>query len=1107
MIELITGPFRSGKTAAVLSRVKEETEAGKAPLIVVPSRMQRDALSLRLSGSLGKGYAGKLIYTLGEAVQEAGAGLTRPLSVISDFECYILFKLLFEENQQKLRYFGNIPSGGGVLKLIYSSVARMRDGVLLRKKAPSADELFSASDGDEDTIARYAGKHPSAKWDDLALLYRLYERKLASSGLCDTSLQLLLAAEALDGNGKFAEGRSLLAFDGFFDFTSCQFEFLKSLSAFFARKGLPVLFTLPSAPSAALRQTRDTLEKHFEVRTEELGRPPEAFSALSHAFLDRNRKDAQFTLPVRTICAFGKYREVELIGNEIKKLVSEKGFRYNDIAIIVRNPDLYANTFRQVFREMDIPLFNSKDEPLKNNPVILFLYSLIRSVLQERSVDNIGLTALVRSNYITAKTYPSLSRELPVFPVYFRGAPKDWEAEIDSTIARYTDMRTRCFLEEDDTELDVDEITARIERLKKVKKELMSLLGTLFSLGEAFTIDGFLQWLSAVIDTLGVKNALRSPAGGDETTALAAKDFTAFRKLLDTLRSMKRSLNIFGKETFSGDEFFHLFDGLISDITYRYQYYPVECVRVLTPFDARDTSFRCVFVAGMNEGEFPGKPSSSLLDIGERKSFNDLAGRIVLENEESRGDAEKLDFAVSLSRASEILYLTRTPYNENGTEILPSYFWTSVTSMNPPAEQIDLSEEMIPSEESLRDYGGLYDRKTLARSGSNVLDPGDIAGLSAEFPFMEASSRMRHYTDEIDRLNDHFENGNPDNRSVPFGKIFAGYLDLGSTDGNELPNTRNKKPGLSLSSSLLETFGNCRYRYFLKYVLKIRPDAYPSQEIQSAFKGQFYHSVLKEYCEKTKDRTGPEILERIGEYNRMLDDIIEEQAAKYSVKEGEKGLFSMEKEYYRAVLKNFILFDAEELRDRQPSELEKTISRNIDLGEGVTVNAVGSIDRVDEPADASGESAVRIVDYKSGGVSHIRKNSQIPLKLFQGFLYAQAYAIESGRAVDDVTYVSIETDEKDRLKEKTARVFPYQANDKRVIRNFREIWDQKEKEILAALELMKKGDFLPFTNVSDYPEEVLNFYSPLKSVESDSKCSFCPYTDACPRREKPDPDW
>lgn len=1112
MIDLITGPFRSGKTGQVISRLKEELDAGRSPILAVPSRMQRDALSLRLSSALGKGYAGKVIYTLSEAVKESVRDLSEPLTVISDFECYILFKLLFEENRKKLRYFNNTRSGSGILKLIYSSITQMRDGILLRNSGTSPDGLFTAGESAaEGLLPKFAGKNPSAKWDDLALLFREYEKKLTSSGLCDTSLLLLKAADELDRNSPFAGRCSLLALDGFLDFTSCQFEFVKSLIGSFDKKGMPVLFTLPSTGSPVTDRTLNALKGTFQTRITEQGRPAEGFSSLAHAVLEKERKEKPFSLPVRTLCAFGKYREVELIGNEIKKLVAEKGLRYNEIAVIVRNPDSYSNTFRQVFREMDIPLYNSKDEPLKNNPVILFLYSIIRSVLQERSIDNIGLTALVRSNYLAKKDYPELIRNLPVFSAYFRGAPKDWEDEINAMITRYTDMRTRCFLEEEDTELTLDEITARIERLKKVKKELLSLLKGLFGLDKDFSIDDFLQWLSGVIDLLGIKNALNSPVGGNDVTALSAKDFTAFRKLLDTLRSMKRSLTIFKKEVFGGEEFFQLFDGLIRDITYRYQYYPADSVRVLTPFDARETVFRAVFIAGLNEGEFPGKPSSSLLDIRERRSFNDLAGRIVLENEESRGDTEKLDFAVALSRASDILYLSRTPYNESGSEILPSYFWSATVQWNPPCEEIELSEEMIPSEDSLQKYGGLYDRKTLARSGSDVLESHDIAALAEEYPFMASAVRMKKYTDEIDALNGHFEIPGAPDKKLPFGSIYAGHLDFSEDTGEDRENREyvlKKIAGKSLSSSLLETFGNCRYQYFLKYLLNIRPDAYPSQDIRSAFKGQFYHAVLKEYCERTKDLTGKQIQEQLEAINRMLDDIMEEQAEKYASKEGEKGLFSMEKEYYRTILRNFISYDAAELRDRQPGEMEKAISRDIDLGGGIFVNTVGSIDRVDEQKDMSGgHSAYRIIDYKSGGISHIKKNSYIPLKLFQGFVYAKAYAMETGRTVNDISYVSIETDEKDRLKDKTVTVFPYQAADKRIVSNFNELWGQKEKEIIAALELMQKGDFLPFTVESDYSEEVLAFYRPLKAMESDSKCSFCQYTDACPRRVKKCPDW
>ena len=81
MIDLITGPFRSGKTAAVVSRIRKELDEGRFPLLAVPSRMQRDALSLRLSAVSGKGYAGKVICTC--APQSSDSMASDPPSVFT----------------------------------------------------------------------------------------------------------------------------------------------------------------------------------------------------------------------------------------------------------------------------------------------------------------------------------------------------------------------------------------------------------------------------------------------------------------------------------------------------------------------------------------------------------------------------------------------------------------------------------------------------------------------------------------------------------------------------------------------------------------------------------------------------------------------------------------------------------------------------------------------------------------------------------------------------------------------------------------------------------------------------------------------------------------
>ena len=70
--------------------------------------------------------------------------------------------------------------------------------------------------------------------------------------------------------------------------------------------------------------------------------------------------------------------EVEGIAREIRRLIKEKGYRYRDIAVLIRNGQDYQDTLETVFHDYEIPYFNDQNLPMLNHPLI----ELIRSTLE-----------------------------------------------------------------------------------------------------------------------------------------------------------------------------------------------------------------------------------------------------------------------------------------------------------------------------------------------------------------------------------------------------------------------------------------------------------------------------------------------------------------------------------------------------------------------------------------------------------------------------------------------------------------------------------------------------------------------------------------------------
>lgn len=1089
------GEFGSGKSSFILSRLEEDWEKGGIPTLIVPSRIQRDKFSRELSIKLS-GYTGRIVYTLNEFLQKFLEEKFTSLSVINDFESYILLRMIIEENKNQLLYFKNIDAYSGVIRLMYSLVTEMRAGLLMGEYKNLQKRIFEA-------------EIENPKWKDIFLIYTQFERRLEEKNLYDNH-RLFLEAARLLKNNKLSF--SIVAFDGFFDFTATQFEFIKAIIHKIENQGKEVLISLPDIQSPQVMNTLENLEKEFSVTRVYIKERRNRFSSLAKNFGKHEEKDISGIENERIffLAGFGRYREVVRIANEIKRLILEEDYHFRDLALIVPNPDDYRNLVLSVFNRYKIPHYISRDEPLKGNPAVLYIYLIARGVMQEKAFDTIQIASIVNSSYMQNPDFKVLGDFPAMWGFYFRGNPEDWE-EAWKTKIKYLKDEWKEALLDGENELTIEETQVQLEKLNSMHESFRKLFSVVFSLPDKISVDDFAEWISNIVNSFGMQKSL------SEIEENYSKDFIAFRKLKEALISLKKVLFILGKEIYDSEEFFLIFDNLIQNISYRYQYYPVDGVAVLTPFDARESHFKVVFVCGLNEGEFPSGISLSLLNREEKIKINNLATRIILQGEEEKNYSDSLDFSLMITRATEKLFLSYTPYDESGREILPSIFFSSIWDIVCKDDIKKLGEEameIIPS-----DIDKIYDLNELISYKYNLLPGGIKNKVIGDYAFLNVIQRMKEYQECIDAINEYYESENNSSSEMSelqrIGLSFSGNLDFENPEPlQEVTISKNIKKEIldrikkmKFSSTSIEAFGNCRYFFFVRYVLGIREEAYPSREIESRFKGSFLHSVLKEYVEKTKDFSQEELMQNAQRRREILREVMERQYEYFLNKEGERNIFALEKEYYYKVLSRFIDYEAENLRDYNPVETEFGFDTKIEVSKNENFLFRGMIDRIDK-ISVSGLYKYRVLDYKTGGVSHFKRDFFIPLKLFQGFLYARVI----NKPIGEIAYVSLEKEG----SEKKAIVFPYnkKGRGKNIeMDNFDILWEQKRKELCVIFDMMKKGDFVPFTVKENLPSEVLDFYMGFLEeggnlqLEAETKCDYCPYIEACLRREKLFSQW
>ncbi|NPV01159.1 MAG: hypothetical protein HPY53_07235 [Brevinematales bacterium] len=1079
-MKILKGKPKSGKTARFIDETARLLKSNNEPLVIVPGRFQKELFIKKLSAATG-GFTGRPVFTLDEfiraTVENSAYRKSHPVNALSDFETFLIIRLIAEKRAPDFRYFMDIQNSPGIIRMLHSLILELRAAAILNRDVIH-DEM-----GNPD------------KWHDIKLIYGEYERLLTEKGLYDYYLYTRTASEII-GNDTPA-GYSALYFDGFFDFTAAQFGFVSSLIRTFENSGKPVQMAIPDTDYPVIGDTLKMFEKNFDVEYINIGEGNHPFSVLAERFLKFSKTPVDVD-KIYEIDGYGKYREIELIACEIARLKAQGNLEYNDFAVVVRNPEEYDHLIDGIFTNFGIPFYYTKDKPLRTNPAIGYILHLFRCAV--KGMDSVDLLSIANSGYTHNRDWKSLSGTEFLYHEYYQGTKDEWISYIDNKIGYYRgELENKDQPADDGDDLSADRLSEKLRRLTDFRDKFTRFVGLLFRFrsGDNVTFGEFNTWLFNLIAASGMERTIDDhDLKNSPEYWIVTKDYTAFQKLKKLLVSLQTALRVLESEKFSFDELYKLFTEIVKETRYRYEIFPGNCVKILTPYDLRETDFHTVFITGLNEGEFPGLAALSILNQNERIRLNERFRNMILPTEEKRTDLERFDFYIAVSRPTHNLYLCRNSFSEKGDYNLPSFFLNTIYRSVPQEAIVSIPPrepdqafppklfDIVPTSEWLK----IYDLRFFISTHHPFLGAELRGELRENLPFLRYADDMAAYAGRINRENEAFLSG-----VLPQDIRAMGILDDKPRLDTAIGTFQSEH---GYSATMLETMGNCRYAFFMKYLLELKPETYPENTIRDDYKGIFLHEVLFHYVTSTIN----DDMNELPNY-KMLDLAI--GLALRSGKNGKSGgmVFDYEVEFYRKTLHDFVMFEKELRENYLPDKLEFRIENSELSIHGKKVRVQGKIDRIDK---GDGANSYRIIDYKSGNVSKYSANySQIPLRLFQLYLYAASYMklIMKEDAIKELNYISILSfvDAKDGL------VFSSAGESA----DFPSEWDKKQREIALLASLMENGNLSPFTVKSDFDadQEIPVFYQSkpeihLAGFETKDKCGLCEFRDICRREPK-----
>ncbi len=670
MITFILGRSGTGKTHAVMDEIRRLLKAepdGPPLFLLLPDQatFQAEQALLKEPGLPGMTRCEVLSFRrLAYRVYERmGIPVEAPLSELGRL---LLLRRSYENASDAFSVF---PRQVGS-----SEIAQVGAGLFqFIRHAHTPESLRALSE----TVSDHA---LSAKLTDFRILFESYLEQLERTGedpdlLLTRMLAVLRRSEYLEG--------ARIWIDGFADFSGQERRILEVLAQRSTFMKIALLLD-PARISPAKAQektgaalfapvlkTYHLLLEDFREAGIEVMQPicldgtPRRFShSAPFTFLERHlfsSDDAVYEGAVSEIevavCAHpGK--EVDCAVRTILDLVAEKGFRYRDIALIVRDLDSWHERAGAALSEHDIPFFIDRRRSLQHHLFVVFLRTIGECLVDGFSTDS--LRRLLKTGFTPVRGSESDVLENLMLRTGLAGDAL-WNDDQDSAGIRDLFMRPDAGEEANDAEALKKKFAGSLKPLKEKRNETCSVK----------TWASFLYFF--VKETGGFSLLYQRAQEAEDDGALSTAQehrlvAEHFAGLLDDIVAAA------GAQPVTAAEFFKILDLGLSSWTVGLTPPGLDQVLVGGIQRSRHPELKAVLLLGFNEGTFPrSMQEDALLSDADKQQLTE-AGVTQFTGTWEEILAERLLAYIALTRASGHLYISYSEKNAQGREVFPSTF-------------------------------------------------------------------------------------------------------------------------------------------------------------------------------------------------------------------------------------------------------------------------------------------------------------------------------------------------------------------------------------------------------------------------------------------------
>ncbi|SDJ87946.1 helicase-exonuclease AddAB subunit AddB [Sediminibacillus albus] len=963
-IRFLLGKAGAGKSNQCLQEIEEKlSDDPKGPpiLYIVPDQMtfqQEYALLKResINGSI-RGQVFSFSRLAWRVFQETGGGTRK---FISSTGIQMMLRKITEERKSDWNVFQKAIEKQGFMEQLEHMITEF-------KRYRITPEVLAAQILEMD---RFTHKYPGEtalknKLEDLSYIYDKLVAALKDQYI-DSEDQLQLLSEKIEEAAFLEEAEVYL--DGFHHFTPQELLVVEALM----KKVKQVSITLAiDGPSDEQTSELDLFclpaETYQTLRaiTKENGIPIDSIHHLGHTggrfenrpyfahleeyFDVRPAPPYEGDVPIQLAQAVHPRAEVEGAAQEILRLIREEGYRFKDIAVLIRQTDVYHDLIDTVFSDYGIPVFIDEKRTMMNHPLL----ELIRSALDmaEGNWRYDAVFRLLKTGFIPQgdSRYPlneDAIDELENYVLEYGVRGRDrWYSDQEWKFQRF-----RGFDQASQTDKE-REIQTRINRyrdqvVQAIKPFDEQIRQATFVKDKARVI---FEWLEAlrVPEQLEQTRSLLDDQGRNEQGREQEQVWDGVIQLLDEMVEIvgddKISLQLFRGTLESGFE------------SLKFAHVPPSMDHVITgTIDrSRITGIKCAFLLGVNEGVWPMKPSIDGMISEEERELLAEQGLQLADGSKRQLLDDWFYVYLAFTCARDKLWISYPLSDEEGKSKVPSQLINRVEDLFPACSD----QKLLQDPEELMDADRFITTPMKTRAALTAQLARNLRG----YPIHQVWWSV---------LNWYIANEQ---------KYDQAYTILQSLFYKNTPTSLKEETAKQLyprevkaSVSRLEMYYRCSYQHFAKYSLGLEERR--TYKLDAPDIGQLFHEALKKITEWVQNE------------GRNFSDLQREETAQYAgravqslapVLQNQILHSSNRYQYIQQKLQEIIARAAyvlsEQARQSQfsPIGLELGFGPDqdlppitIDLPNGFELMLRGRIDRVDKALNQD-NLLLRIIDYKS----------------------------------------------------------------------------------------------------------------------------------------------